>query len=61
VHRHESHKGPAIGSLLPQEVGVINVDKVGAKPSLEVAKVIAANEAPGQRQWSPMMLQLWKG
>lgn len=45
VHRHESHKGPAIGPLLPQEGGVNNSATVGAKPSLEVARVIAANEA----------------
>lgn len=45
VHRHESHKGPAIGALLPQEGGKNNTDRVGAKPSLEVAKIISANEA----------------
>ena len=44
VHRHESHKGPALGPLLPQEGGVNNTHKVGAKPSLEVAKVISKNE-----------------
>lgn len=45
VHRHESHKGPVIGALLPQEGGSNNSHKVGAKPTLEVAKIIAANEA----------------
>ena len=44
VHRHESHKGPAIGALLPQEGGINNTADVGAKPSLEVARTIAANE-----------------
>lgn len=44
IHRHESHKGPAMGELLTQEGGVNNSHKVGAKPSLEVARIIAANE-----------------
>jgi ketosteroid isomerase-like protein len=49
VHRHESHKGPAIGPLLPQEGGVNNTDKAGAKPSLRVAKIISANESAWTR------------
>lgn len=49
VHRHESHRGHSIGPLLPQEGGVNNTDKVGAKPSLEVARIIAENEAAWTR------------
>lgn len=45
AHRHESHKGPAIGELLPQDGGSNFTDKVGAKPSFEIAKAIAQNEA----------------
>jgi ketosteroid isomerase-like protein len=53
VHRHESHKGPAIGALLPQEGGKNNSDRVGAKPSLEIAKIISANEAA----WTKAMVE----
>ena len=52
AHRHESHKGPAIGPLLPQEGGVNNTAKVGAEPSLEVAKIISKNEA----SWTKAMV-----
>ena len=45
AHRHESHKGPALGAPLPQEGSANNTHQVGAKPPLEVAKVISANEA----------------
>ncbi len=45
AHRHESHKGPALGEQLPQEGSANNTHDVGAKPPLEVAKVISANEA----------------
>ena len=44
AHRQESHKGNAIGPLLPQEGGVNNSDNVGAKPTLDVAKQITENE-----------------
>jgi len=47
AHRQESHKGNAIGPLLPQEGGVNNIETVGAKPSFEVAAQISANE----RRW----------
>ncbi len=49
VHRHESHKGPVLGALLPQEGGSINTDKIGAVPSLDVAKIIARNEVAWQK------------
>lgn len=44
AHRQESHKGNAIGPLLPQEGGVNESGDVGAKPSLEVAREITEKE-----------------
>lgn len=44
VHRQESHRGNAIGPLLPQEGGINLADTVGAKPSIEVAKQIVLKE-----------------
>jgi len=49
AHRHESHKGPVIGEQLTQEGGTNLTDKVGAKPSFEVARTIAANEVAWQK------------
>jgi hypothetical protein len=45
VHRHESHKGPAIGPQLPQEGNGNDTDKVGAQPTPDVLKTIQDNEA----------------
>ena len=45
VHRHESHKGPAIGPELPQTGGGNLTDQVGAEPTPDVEKIIRDNEA----------------
>lgn len=52
AHRHESHKGPVIGEQLTQEGGTNYTDKVGAKPTFEVAKIIAENE----KKWTKAMV-----
>lgn len=44
-HRHESHKGGPIGPQLPQQGGPNDTDKVGARPTPEVQKIITENEA----------------
>lgn len=45
VHRHESHKGPAIGAELPQDGGGNDTDKIGAEPTPDVLKAVSDNEA----------------
>lgn len=53
VHRHESHKGPAIGPELPQTGGGNLTDQVGAAPTPEVDAIIRANEA----EWVRSMIE----
>jgi len=45
VHRHESHKGDPIGPQLTMEGGGNDTDKVGARPTPEIEKIITDNEA----------------